>query len=109
MFALGIAGMLVAAASVRADDASARNEDRANSPIKSLAATCSGCHGGNGVGAPDTSIPPIAGLSPQLFLERMRAFRDGEGSPTVMQQIAAAYDAEQTRALATYFATITKR
>jgi len=106
---LGATAMLCVAAHGRADSAASPADDRANSPIKSLAATCAGCHGSDGLGAPDAAIPPIAGLAPERFVESMRAFRDGERSPTVMRQIAAGYSVEQTRALAEYFAGVTKR
>ncbi len=97
------------AAHGRADGAFSLPDQSANSPIKSLAATCAGCHGSNGRGTPDAAIPPIAGLAPERFVESMRAFRDGEGSPTIMRQIAAGYSVEQTRALADYFAGEAKR
>ncbi len=83
--------------------------DRANSSVKSLAATCAGCHGTDGRGTRDSAIPSIAGLPPAVFLERMRGFREGVGSPTVMRQIAAGYDEDQVRALAEYFAGVGNR
>jgi cytochrome c553 len=106
---LGAAAMLCVAAHGLADSTDPPTDDRANSPIKSLAATCAGCHGSDGLGTPDAAIPPIAGLAPGRFIESMRAFRDGEGKPTVMRQIAAGYSVAQTRALAEYFAGVTKR
>jgi cytochrome c553 len=106
---LGATAMLCVAAHGLAGSVIPPAADRANSPIKSLAATCAGCHGSDGSGTPDAAIPPIAGLPPERFIESMRAFRDGEGSPTVMRQIAAGYSVEQTRALAEYFAGVTKR
>jgi cytochrome c553 len=108
-FGLGATAMLCVAALGLADSAIPPSESRANSPIKSLAATCAGCHGSDGFGTPDNAIPPIAGLAPERFIESMCAFRAGEGSPTVMRQIAAGYSVEQTRALAEYFAGLTKR
>lgn len=81
----------------------------ANSPVKSLAATCAGCHGTDGIGAQDSAIPPIVGLSPAAFVERMRAFRDGAGNPTIMRQISAGYSEDQIQALAEYFAGIARR
>jgi len=106
---VGAAAMLCAAAFGRADGVIAAAEESANSPVRSLAATCAGCHGSDGVGTPDSSIPSIAGLPPERFIEQMRAFRAGEGNPTVMRQIASGYSAEQTRALAAYFASAAKR
>jgi cytochrome c553 len=105
---LSAAGTL-SAALAHADGPWSRTDQNANSPLRSLAATCAGCHGSDGRGTPDASIPPIAGLAPERFMESMRAFRDGEGSPTIMRQIAAGYSLEQTRALADYFAGAAKR
>jgi cytochrome c553 len=109
VIAAGAAGLLCAAAHGRAGSSGAQAPDRANTPVISLAATCAGCHGTDGLGTPNAAIPPIAGLPPERFVAQMRAFRDGDGNPTIMRQIAAGYSEEQTQALAAYFAGVAQR
>ena len=71
-------------------------------PVRYVAANCTNCHGtaGRGSGA----IPGLAGLQKAYFLERMRSFRDGTRTATVMQQIAKGYSDRQLEHLADYFA-----
>jgi len=70
--------------------------------VRSLAATCSNCHGTDGrtLG----NIPSLAGLSKAYFVEQMRAFKAGTRPATVMQQLAKGYTDEQFDTLAAYFA-----
>ncbi len=67
-----------------------------------LAATCANCHGTDGHSA--GGIPPLAGLEPALFLERMSSFKSGRRASTVMNQIAKGFTDEQIAELARYFA-----
>lgn len=72
---------------------------------QSLAATCANCHGTAGKGIPDGSIPKLAGLKNDYFVEQMQAFKLGTRPATIMHQLAKGYSDEQIRLLATYFAS----
>lgn len=71
---------------------------------QSLAATCANCHGTLGQGIPGGSIPNLAGLKNEYFVEQMLAFKSGTRPATIMHQLAKGYTDEQIRLLATYFA-----
>jgi cytochrome c553 len=74
--------------------------------VRSLAASCAGCHGTDGHSLPGSSIPSLAGLSTTYFISRMRTFRtDATLARSVMAQIAKGYDEQQVRDLAEYFAS----
>jgi cytochrome c553 len=70
---------------------------------RSLAATCTGCHGTDGfsVGA----IPTLAGIDKECIIALMQAFRRGDRAATVMHQHARGYTEEQIEALASWFAS----
>jgi sulfide dehydrogenase cytochrome subunit len=72
---------------------------------QSLAATCANCHGTLGKGIPGGSIPNLAGLKNEYFVEQMLAFKSGTRPATIMHQLAKGYTDEQIRLLATYFAS----
>ena len=72
---------------------------------QSLAATCANCHGTAGKGIPSGSIPKLAGLKNDYFVEQMQAFKSGTRAATIMHQLAKGYSEEQIRLLATYFAS----
>lgn len=93
LFLLAFAGLAVLAGSpARAQDSTARG----------LAATCTGCHGTNGVSA--GGIPSIAGVEQARIVALMQEFRDGKRPSTVMQQHAKGYTDEQIVAIAAWFA-----
>jgi sulfide dehydrogenase cytochrome subunit len=69
---------------------------------RSLAATCTGCHGTNGVS--QGGIPSIAGVDKERILGLMKEFRDGKREATVMHQHAKGYTDEQLEAIASWFA-----
>jgi cytochrome subunit of sulfide dehydrogenase len=69
---------------------------------RSLAATCTGCHGTNGVS--QGGIPSIAGVDKERILGLMKEFRDGKREATVMHQHAKGYSDEQLEAIASWFA-----
>jgi len=55
---------------------------------------CVGCHGSAGSGG--HGIPKIAGtLSRGDFVAKMKAFRDDQSNPTVMNRIARGYSDEE--------------
>ena len=72
---------------------------------QSLAATCANCHGTLGKGISGGSIPNLAGLKNEYFVEQMLAFKSGTRPATIMHQLAKGYTDEQIRLLATYFAS----
>lgn len=66
---------------------------------RALAAGCASCH------QPDQAIPrPLAGQARDALVAKLRAFRDGTASGTVMPQLAKGYTPAQLEAVAAYFA-----
>ena len=74
----------------------------ADNTARNLAATCTGCHGTNGVSA--GGIPTIAGLEQARIVTLLQEFRDGKRPSTVMQQHAKGYTDEQIELIAAWFA-----
>jgi cytochrome c553 len=69
---------------------------------RTIAATCTGCHGTNGVSA--GGIPSLAGVDKERLAGLLREFRDGKRPATVMHQHAKGYSEEQIDAVAGWFA-----
>jgi sulfide dehydrogenase cytochrome subunit len=69
---------------------------------RNLAATCTGCHGTNGVSAGE--IPTLAGMERSRMVLLMQEFRDGKRPATVMHQHAKGYIDAQIEAIAAWFA-----
>ncbi|MES2264523.1 MAG: c-type cytochrome [Pseudomonadota bacterium] len=69
-----------------------------------LAATCTGCHGSNGVTA-GTALPSLAGQTRENLLASLQAFKSGARPATIMAQITKGYSDEQLSQLAAYFST----
>jgi cytochrome c553 len=69
---------------------------------RSIAATCTGCHGTNGVSS--GAIPTLAGVEAERIARLMREFREGDRPATVMHQHARGYTEEQIDAVAAWFA-----
>jgi sulfide dehydrogenase cytochrome subunit len=71
---------------------------------QALAFTCAGCHGtdGSSVGP---SMPAIAGMDPEVFVDAMQAYRQDQRNATIMNRIAKAYSDEQFKAMAWFFAS----
>ena len=72
---------------------------------QSLAATCANCHGTQGNGVSEGSVPGLAGLKADYIEAQMKAFKSGERPATIMHQLSKGYSDEQIRLLATYFAS----
>lgn len=72
------------------------------SHIRIIAASCAACHGthGNSVG----TTPSLAGLDGSYFVQKMLAYKQGEGSPTVMHHHAQGLNVDEINLLALYFA-----
>lgn len=73
---------------------------------RSLAATCTQCHGTDGKALPGETMVRLAGLPREHIATQMRAFRDGQRPATVMHQIAKGYTDAQIDAMAAYFAAV---
>ncbi len=72
--------------------------------IKSLAATCSNCHGTNGKAVPGSSVVSLAGMEPLYIVAQMRAFKLGTRPATIMHQLSKGYSDAQIEQIADYFA-----
>ncbi|MCP3669697.1 MAG: cytochrome c4 [Gammaproteobacteria bacterium] len=70
---------------------------------QALSFTCAGCHGtdGSSVGP---SMPAIAGMDPEVFVDAMKAYRDDQRNPTIMNRMAKAYSDKQFKDMAWFFA-----
>jgi cytochrome c553 len=75
--------------------------------IRSLAASCAACHGtqGNAVSIDSgiDSTPALAGVSKVDMVMKLKAFKSGELSATVMHRHAKGLTADEITALAEYF------
>lgn len=72
--------------------------------IKSLAATCSNCHGTNGNAVPGSSVVSLAGLEQIYIVAQMKAFKLGTRPATIMHQLSKGYSDAQIEQIAAYFA-----
>ena len=92
--------LLVAAVAVVA--ANAAFAQAAANRARNLAATCTSCHGTNGVSLGD--IPSLAGIPSADLVRKLRDFRSGAQAGTVMPQLAKGYTDEQIELIADWFA-----
>ena len=74
--------------------------------VRSLAASCSACHGTNGVAEP--GMESLAGKPKDDLLKKMLDFKTGKKPATVMHQLSKGYTDEQLDQLAGYFAALKK-
>jgi sulfide dehydrogenase cytochrome subunit len=70
---------------------------------QALAFTCAGCHGTDG-SSMGPSSPTIAGMDPDVFVDVMKGYREDKRNATIMNRIAKAYDDEELKGMAWYFA-----
>jgi sulfide dehydrogenase cytochrome subunit len=71
---------------------------------EALSFTCAGCHGTDGSSA-GPSMPSIAGMDPEVFVDAMRAYREDQRNATIMNRIAKAYSDEQFQQMGWFFAS----
>lgn len=74
--------------------------------VRSMAASCAGCHGTNGVA--QQGMESLAAQSKEELLKKLLEFKTGAKPATVMQQLSRGYSDEQLEQLASYFATVKK-
>ena len=65
------------------------------------AATCALCHGTDGKGT--GAFPALAGQDKSALVGKLKDFKAGKGSPTIMHQISKGFNDEQIEQIAAYF------
>jgi cytochrome c553 len=70
------------------------------------AAACSGCHGANGEGNPQTGFPRLAGLGRPYIEHQLNSYADGTRANPIMSPIASALNAAQRSAAAAYYGSL---
>jgi cytochrome c553 len=74
--------------------------------LRSLAASCSNCHGTLGVA--EAGNESLAGANKDDMLKKMMDFKTGKKPATIMHQLSKGYTDEQLAALASYFSSLKK-
>jgi cytochrome subunit of sulfide dehydrogenase len=69
---------------------------------RSLAASCSNCHGTNGAAA--AGMVALAGYNKADLIKNMADFKSGTRPATIMHQLSKGYSDSQIDAIAGYFA-----
>ena len=72
---------------------------------KAKTATCSACHGNNGISM-IPMYPNLAGQKEQYLVLQMKAFRDGERKNMVMSPMAAGLSDADIANLSAYYASL---
>lgn len=83
------------------DPFAGENNDARPSAVM-LSLPCAGCHGTGGRSI--DAAPSIRGLDPASFVQKMRAFKNGERQASIMNRIAKGYQDQDFAAMAHYFA-----
>ncbi|MFZ1813531.1 MAG: hypothetical protein WBO55_04375 [Rhizobiaceae bacterium] len=97
----GFLALVAIAAALLAGEALAQEGDIAYGEY--LSAECVTCHQLDGS---NDGIPAIVGISPDIFIPIMKAYRNKEWGNQVMQTIAGRLDEEMIASLALYFSSI---
>ena len=85
--------------------ASVHAQDAAALQTRSLAATCTSCHGTDGKSlAADAGLLRLAGQDKAYLVEQLTAFREGKRPSTIMSQLVKGYTPAQIDAIAGFFA-----
>ena len=69
---------------------------------RGLAATCANCHGTDGKGVENATMPVISHLNSEQILTQLRAFKSGAREGTIMPQLAKGYTEEQMQSIANF-------
>ena len=98
-----ISGRTLVAAALFALAVNAASAQMPASPTlaRNLAAQCANCHGTNGKSVAE--VPSLAGQSAATIVQKMKDYRDGKLSASVMHQLAKGYSDEQVVLMADYF------
>ncbi len=72
--------------------------------IESLVFTCYTCHGPDGESPGE--IPALKGETSDKIKEKLLAFRQDQGEPTIMNRIAKGYTEDEITKIANYLAAI---
>ena len=96
--------MLVGALATIAGSSYAQSMDPLQ--LRSLAASCSNCHGTLGVA--EAGNESLAGGNKDEMLKKMIDFKTGKKPATIMHQLSKGYTDEQLAALASYFSALKK-
>ncbi len=96
--------VLVVAAALLASVSGVQAQDALALRARSLAATCSQCHGTDGRVPPGSAMTALAGKPASFLIEQLTAFKNGTRAGTVMPQLAKGYSDAQIVQLAAYFA-----
>ena len=95
-YTLAATGLLLGAVSASAQALDALQ-------VRSLAASCSACHGTNGHAQP--GMISLSGYPGQLTVQKMQDFKAGRvPGATIMHQLAQGYNDAEINAIAVYFA-----
>jgi len=100
---LGITSVFLASlALIAPTTAFAQSKDELN--VASLAASCAACHGTQGKAVNGSAVVSLAGLSKDVIVAQMAAFKAGTRPATVMHQLSKGYSDAQIAMIAAYFA-----
>jgi cytochrome c553 len=94
-----IGAMMVVALSAAGSQVIAAGDAAAG---KAKAATCSGCHGANGVSSNDL-WPNLAGQKAGYLTKQIKAFRDGQRSDPMMSSMVKSLSDQDAENLGAYF------
>jgi len=75
---------------------------------KAKSATCSGCHGSNGI-AIAPNFPNLAGQKPVYLVNAITAYQTGKRNDPTMNAMVAALSPTDIEDLAAYFSSLPKR
>jgi len=97
--AAGALGLLLASSAVA-------NDPKKVAYGRHLSGECSACHRVDGT---DNGIPSITGWEPELFVNTLNFYRNGERGNPAMISVAESLDDNQMKALAAYYGSLPKR
>lgn len=86
----------------------AQGQDAQALYLRSMAASCTACHGTDGNVAAGSPLPALAGMPRDYVSAQLKAFKAGTRTATVMHQIAKGYTDAQIDQIAGYFASVKK-
>jgi len=76
---------------------------------KARAAACAACHGPDGNGGADPSIPKLAGQIPEYLVEQLEDFKSGKRKNPIMVGMAAPLTEQDIKNIAAFFSSQTAR